>query len=90
MCLYKLNRPTIVYTCSFLSNLADIKATPRSKNTKLHYYYLTDKKAVAMAHPEHTAHVVECAYKLRYFGDRLQWRYKLLEMLLHYKNITKY
>ena len=42
------------------------------------------------AFPEHTAHVVDCAYKLRYFGDRLQWRYKLLEMLLHYKNITKY
>ena len=39
--------------------------------------------------PEYPAHVVECAYNLRHFGDRLYWRYKLLEMLLHYKNIIK-
>lgn len=43
-----------------------------------------------MAHSEYTALVVDCGSTLRHFGDRLHYRYKLLEMMLRYKNIMKY
>ncbi|XP_070845570.1 phorbol-12-myristate-13-acetate-induced protein 1 [Chaetodon trifascialis] len=43
-----------------------------------------------MADQDLTATVDHCAHELRQIGDRLYWRYKLLQILIqNYKTVTK-
>lgn len=36
-----------------------------------------------------SASVVQCAHELRKVGDILYWKYKLLEILIYYNNVTQ-